>query len=119
MVTPLGLNAQETWSNLLAGKSGIAPISLFDASGFPSRIAGEVKKFDFERWKIKDPALRDAGRATFFALGDLSRASASTPPRGPNRRHFRGQDLSRTGALHHAQRPPGLVAARVVALALS
>lgn len=68
MVTPLGLSTQETWANLLAGKSGIAPISQFDASGFSSRIAGEVKKFDFERWKIKDPALRDAGRATFFAL---------------------------------------------------
>ncbi len=68
MVTPLGLSVRETWANLLAGKSGIGPISVFDAAGFPTRIAGEVRGLDFERWKIKDPALREAGRATFFAL---------------------------------------------------
>ena len=68
MVTPLGLSAQATWGNLIAGRSGIETISLFDAGGFPSKIAGEVRGFDFNRWKIKDPALRDAGRGTFFAL---------------------------------------------------
>ena len=47
-LTPLGGNVTETWDNLLAGKSGIGPITLFDASGFDSRIAGEVKGFDPE-----------------------------------------------------------------------
>ena len=42
-LTPLGGNVTESWDNLLAGKSGIGPITLFDASGFDSRIAGEVK----------------------------------------------------------------------------
>jgi len=45
-VTPLGLNVGEFWQGLIAGRSGIAPITLFDASAFPTRIAGEVKNFD-------------------------------------------------------------------------
>lgn len=68
MVTPLGLSVRETWANLLDAKSGIGPISNFNAEGFPTRIAGEVRGFDFARWKIKDPALQEAGRSTFFAL---------------------------------------------------
>lgn len=45
-VTPLGLNAAETWAGLIAGRSGIGPITLFDASELPVRIAGEVSGFD-------------------------------------------------------------------------
>ncbi|MBM6622595.1 beta-ketoacyl-ACP synthase II [Micrococcaceae bacterium RIT802] len=45
-VTPLGLTLQQTWDGLLAGRSGVGPISHFDASGFPTRIAAEVKGFD-------------------------------------------------------------------------
>ena len=68
LVSPLGLNARDTWQGLIEGRSGIGPISTFDASTFPTRIAGEVRGFDFQRWKEKDPALEYAGRATFFAL---------------------------------------------------
>jgi 3-oxoacyl-[acyl-carrier-protein] synthase II len=46
IVSPLGLETETTWRGLLAGKSGIALISRFDTSDFPSRIAGEVKGFD-------------------------------------------------------------------------
>ncbi|MGW8183712.1 MAG: beta-ketoacyl synthase N-terminal-like domain-containing protein, partial [Burkholderiales bacterium] len=46
LVTPVGLDVASTWDALLAGRSGAAPISLFDASGFPVRIAAEVKGFD-------------------------------------------------------------------------
>jgi 3-oxoacyl-[acyl-carrier-protein] synthase II len=45
-VTPLGIGVDETWQALCAGKSGIAEISTFDASGFATRIAAEVKGFD-------------------------------------------------------------------------
>src|SRR5262249_49798174 len=45
-VTPLGLTAKETWSNALEGKSGIANITLFDASAFDVKFAGEVKNFN-------------------------------------------------------------------------
>ncbi len=48
-VTPLGLDAPETWRGLLAGASGIGQITSFDASALPVRIAGEVKGFDAER----------------------------------------------------------------------
>ncbi len=46
MVSPLGGNVEDTWSALLAGKSGIGPITRFDASEMACRIAGEVKKGD-------------------------------------------------------------------------
>ncbi len=44
-VSPLGLDVQSTWSNLLEGRSGIAEIKQFDASAFPAYIAAEVKNF--------------------------------------------------------------------------
>ena len=46
LVTPLGLNSESTWNSLVAGRSGIDYISLFDAEGYESRIAGEVDEFD-------------------------------------------------------------------------
>ena len=45
-LTPLGLSVEETWEGLVAGRSGITEITLFDASQMPIRIAGEVKGFD-------------------------------------------------------------------------
>ncbi len=45
-VTPLGLSVADTWQGLLEGRSGIGPITLFDASELPVRIAGEVHDFD-------------------------------------------------------------------------
>src|SRR5947209_7872262 len=46
VLAPNGIGCTEFWESLLAGRSGIGPITLFDASGFKSRIAGEVKNFD-------------------------------------------------------------------------
>ena len=45
-VTPVGNTAEEFWASLTQGKSGIGPITRFDSTGFPTRIAGEVKDFD-------------------------------------------------------------------------
>jgi len=50
LVSPVGNGVEESWSALLAGKSGIGPITQFDASTFPTRIAGEVKGFDPEKY---------------------------------------------------------------------
>ncbi len=46
LVSPVGNSVEEAWQNLLAGRSGITAITKFDASTFPTRIAGEVKNFD-------------------------------------------------------------------------
>ncbi len=45
-ITPLGLSVTENWQGVMAGKSGIGPVTQFDATGFPSTIAGEVRGFD-------------------------------------------------------------------------
>ena len=46
LITPMGLDRKSTWDSLIEGKSGIDYISLFDAEGYESRIAGEVNEFD-------------------------------------------------------------------------
>ncbi len=48
LVTPVGIGVQESWEALCQGKSGIGPITRFDASGYRTRIAGEVKGFNSE-----------------------------------------------------------------------
>lgn len=49
-VTPVGNSVADSWNNLLAGKSGIAPITRFDASALACTIAGEVKGFELEKY---------------------------------------------------------------------
>jgi len=46
LLTPVGNTVEESWKNIVAGKSGIAPITAFDASQFSTRISGSVKNFD-------------------------------------------------------------------------
>ena len=43
MISPVGNDVATAWQNVVAGNSGIGPITHFDASAFPTRIAGEVK----------------------------------------------------------------------------
>ena len=50
LVSPVGNTVAEGWANLVAGRSGIAPITRFDASAFACRFAGEVKGFDVEAY---------------------------------------------------------------------
>lgn len=49
-VTPLGLNVADTWQNILAGKSGIGPLTGFDTSGFSTRFGGEIKGLDISQY---------------------------------------------------------------------
>ena len=50
LITPLGIGIEDNWNALLAKKSGIGPITQFDASAFSTTIAGEVKDFDANKW---------------------------------------------------------------------
>jgi len=52
-VSPLGIGTRETWEALLAGRSGVGPITRFDTAGYETTIAGEVKGFTPERWVEK------------------------------------------------------------------
>ncbi len=67
LVSPVGIGVEESWSALVAGKSGIGPITLFDASTYPTRIAGEVKNFDPTRFMDRKEARRN-DRFIQFAL---------------------------------------------------
>ena len=66
-VTPVGLNPKETWENLLAGKSGAAPITLFDASKFKTQFACEVKGLDISEYIDRKEA-RKMDRYTQLAI---------------------------------------------------
>lgn len=66
-VTPLANDIESTWKKLLAGESGIAPITLFDASAYDSRIAGEVKNFAPEEY-MPLKQVRRMDRFTQFAV---------------------------------------------------
>ena len=57
-VNPLGLNVKDTWSNLIAGVSGVAPITLFDSSPLQVHIAAEVKNFKPENFMDAKEARR-------------------------------------------------------------
>src|SRR5690625_6741091 len=66
-ITPLGDTADQTWDGLVNGRSGVGPITHFDASTFTTRIAAEVKGFDpAEHLKLKD--LKRTSRATQLAV---------------------------------------------------
>jgi len=50
IVSPLGNDLASTWDGIVNGRSGVGPITHFDASGFTTRIAGEVRDFDVTKW---------------------------------------------------------------------
>jgi 3-oxoacyl-[acyl-carrier-protein] synthase II len=70
LVTPLGVGTRVTWEGLLAGRSGIGPITRFDASEYNSRIAGEVKGFDPAQYLDK----KDIKKTDFFIQYALAAA---------------------------------------------
>ena len=89
LVSPLGVGNRENWEGLTAGRSGLGPITRFDASRFACRIAGEVKGFDpslfIEKKEIKkmDFFIHYAMAAAHFAMED-----AGVPVTDENRERF-------------------------------
>ena len=74
-VTPLGRDVESTWRGLLDMKSGVGPISHFDATGFPTTFASEVKDFDLASYIGEDASrFEKCGRNIKFALGAASQA---------------------------------------------
>jgi 3-oxoacyl-[acyl-carrier-protein] synthase II len=90
VVAPNGIGLEPYWKSLLEGKSGIGPITLFDASNFKSRIAGEVK--DFDPFDYIEPDLKPrrmarhsqfAYAAAMMALNDGGLEFKDLPTDGP------------------------------------
>ena len=87
LVSSLGIGTEANWQGLLAGRSGIGPITRFDAAAFSTQIAGEVKGFDplqfVEKKDVKkmDVFIQFAIAASQFAVDDA--ALVVTPETGP------------------------------------
>jgi len=76
MISPLGNSVADTWEGIKAGKSGVAPITRFDAKDYPVTFAAEVRDFDPLKWipkkelKKMDLFIQYAIAAAFMAVGD-------------------------------------------------
>ncbi|HEY1686820.1 MAG TPA: beta-ketoacyl-[acyl-carrier-protein] synthase family protein [Tepidisphaeraceae bacterium] len=73
-VTPMGHSLESVWKRLLAGESGIASTSVFDAATFPTTFSAEVKNYDLSTDVDDTRQHTQAGRATKFALGACAQA---------------------------------------------
>ena len=90
VLAPNGIGLEAFWKSLLAGRSGIGPITLFDPTGLKSRIAGEVKGFspsDYIEPELKPKRMarhtQFAYAATLMALRDAGLEFQDLPSEGP------------------------------------
>jgi 3-oxoacyl-[acyl-carrier-protein] synthase II len=74
-ICPLGLNVREFWKNLSAGKSGVGPISRFDASNYPVKVASEVGGFEPTSY-IDGKTVQRSPRSVHFAIPAVKEAAA-------------------------------------------
>ncbi len=76
ILSPVGIDLESSWDGIIHGRSGIGPITHFDASSFTTRIAGEVKGFDPTAWiapkdiKKMDPFVHYGVAASLMAMRD-------------------------------------------------
>ena len=107
LVSPVGIGVEPSWQALVAGRSGIGPITLFDASTFPTRIAGEVKGFepgdfmDRKEARRNDRFIQFALAAADMAMKDSGLDMSKEDPEqvGLHRRRRHGR------ARHHRGEP--------------
>jgi 3-oxoacyl-[acyl-carrier-protein] synthase II len=76
-VTPLGSSPRALWEALAEGRSGVGPLTLFDASGFPVRIAAEVRDWDMSDVSEAPETWSRHARQTRFAVGSALKAAQS------------------------------------------
>jgi len=74
IVCPLGHDVESLWSAILAGKSGVAPTTIFDASTFPTTFTAEVKDYDFGKYVKNAHLHKHCNRGSGFAIGAAVRA---------------------------------------------
>src|SRR5258708_16864864 len=96
LITPCGTGVEKSWAGLVAGKSGIGPIGLFDASALPVRIAGEVRDFRAEEF-IERRELRRMDRFQHLALAAGGMAVADASFRTDPGNAARGATIVRSG----------------------
>jgi 3-oxoacyl-[acyl-carrier-protein] synthase II len=75
-ITPLGNDVEALWSGCLEGRSGIGPITAFDASGYPCTIAGEARHFRAEDW-LSEKECRRLPRFAHMAIAAADQAVLS------------------------------------------
>jgi 3-oxoacyl-[acyl-carrier-protein] synthase II len=83
VVTPVGSDVQTFWQNLTAGRSGIGPITLFDAGPFDCRIAGEVRNFEPKPNFKRPKDVNRTDRFTQFAIAAAKSAMEDAGLTGP------------------------------------
>jgi 3-oxoacyl-[acyl-carrier-protein] synthase II len=78
MINPMGHDVSTVWEGLREGRSGVGPTTLFDASGFPTKISAEVKNWDITDTGESAEVWKDRGRHTKFAAGAAKQAVADS-----------------------------------------
>ena len=92
-VTPLGLDVSTTWSNIIAGKSGVSPITSWDASAYDCRFAAQVKDFEPRKHFFNE---KDARRADRYSQLAMASAKEAVKHAGLDPQHLQ---LDRVGVL--------------------
>ena len=95
LVTPLGTDVETTWEALLAGRSGVGPITRFNPGTLKTRIAAEVKGFDAERWMQR----KEARRVDLFVQYALAASEMAVQASGLRIGGSRGYAPERVGVI--------------------
>ena len=92
VISPLGLEVAEFWRNLVAGKSGVGPITKFDTSDFDTKIAAEVKDFEPDQYIHR----KEARRMDLFTQYAVAASENAIEQSGLN---FKNEDRDRVGVI--------------------
>ena len=96
IVSPVGIGAEAAWESLVAGRSGIADVTLFDTTDFEIHVAGEVKDFDARQY-MDGPDVRRHDRNTHFAVAATGEALRDAGLLGDDGHVSRDVDADRFG----------------------